>query len=105
MFLPSLAVGGDGVISVAAHLCGDRMRTMMEAFDRGDVAQAASIHQELSPLFAALFATTSPIPVKWAMRELGFRVGSCRSPLGEMPEGLKTTLRALMMPYAPALAS
>ena len=105
VFLPSLAVGGDGVISVAAHVCGDRMRAMMEAFDHGDVTQAAAIHQELSPLFAALFATTSPIPVKWAMGQLGFKVGGCRSPLGEMPEALKSTLLALMMPYAPALAS
>lgn len=102
LFLPSLALGGDGVISVAAHVCGPQLRTMMEAFDRGDVVRAGELHRELSPLFAALFATTSPIPVKWAMGRFGFSVGDCRSPLGGMPEALKETLEALIAPYRPA---
>ncbi len=41
--------------------------------------------RSLLPLIDALFATTSPIPVKWAMRQLGFRVGECRLPLDAMP--------------------
>jgi 4-hydroxy-tetrahydrodipicolinate synthase len=102
MFLPSLALGGNGVISVAAHVCGPQLRSMMEAYDRGDVARAAHIHRDLSPLFAALFATTSPIPVKWAMSQFGFDVGECRSPLGAMPEALKETLRPLIAPHKPA---
>lgn len=99
LFLPSLAVGADGVVSVAAHLCGKELREMMLAYDGGDVAAAAAIHCDLSPLFAALFTVTSPIPIKWAMRELGFAVGECRSPLGAMPESLMATLRPLIAPY------
>ena len=99
LFLPSLAVGADGVISVAAHVCGPELREMMEAHFNGDVARAAEIHLQLSELFAALFATTSPIPVKWAMRQLGFAVGECRSPLGIMPETLERTLRPLIARY------
>jgi 4-hydroxy-tetrahydrodipicolinate synthase len=102
MFLPSLALGGNGVISVAAHVCAPQLRAMMEAYDGGDVARAAQIHRSLSPLFAALFATTSPIPVKWAMGEFGFEVGECRSPLGVMPQPLKQLLRPLIAPHKPA---
>jgi 4-hydroxy-tetrahydrodipicolinate synthase len=104
LYLPSLALGGDGLISVAAHLVAPRYKAMRDAFVAGHVAQAAAIHCELSPLVAALFTTTSPIPVKWAMREYGFAVGPCRSPLGAMPEALMEPLRALIAPYHPASA-
>ena len=99
LFLPSLAVGGDGLISVAAHLCAREYRELHAAFVAGNVARAAELHLELSPLVAALFATTSPIPVKWAMAELGFAVGPCRSPLGAMPGDLAARLRPLLAPY------
>jgi 4-hydroxy-tetrahydrodipicolinate synthase len=98
-FLPSLAIGGDGLVGVATHLCGRELRELYEAHAKGDVARAAALHLELSPLFAALFATTSPIPVKWAMRELGFAVGEPRSPLGAMPETLQATLRPMLAKY------
>ncbi len=75
MFLPSLAVGGYGLISVAGHLVSRELKAMAEAFDGGDVDTAGRIHRDLAPLVAALFKTTSPIPVKWAMGRYGFRVG------------------------------
>lgn len=99
LFLPSLALGGDGLISVAAHLCAREYRELHAAFVAGDVARAAALHLALSPLVAALFATTSPIPVKWAMRELGFAVGECRSPLGAMPGELASRLRPMLDAY------
>ena len=98
-FLPTLALGGYGVVSVAGHICSRELRAMADAFDAGDVATAGRIHRELSALFVALFAITSPIPVKWAMNELGFAAGECRSPLGAMPAELKTTLGALIAPF------
>ena len=101
MFLPSLAVGGYGLISVAGHLVGRELRAMAEAFDGGDVDTAARIHRDLAPLIAALFATTNPIPVKWAMSSYGFAVGPCRSPLGAMPDALAAALEPLIAPYKP----
>jgi 4-hydroxy-tetrahydrodipicolinate synthase len=101
IFLPSLALGGYGLISVAGHLASRELRAMADAFDAGDVDTAAHIHRDLSPLIAALFATTNPIPVKWAMGTYGFDVGPCRLPLGEMPAALKTTLEPLIAPYRP----
>ncbi|HZO94812.1 MAG TPA: 4-hydroxy-tetrahydrodipicolinate synthase [Candidatus Baltobacteraceae bacterium] len=101
IFLPSLAIGGYGLISVAGHLVGRELRAMAEAFDAGDVDTAARIHRDLSPLVSALFQTTNPIPVKWVMSALGFKTGACRSPLGAMPEALKATLEPLIAPYRP----
>jgi 4-hydroxy-tetrahydrodipicolinate synthase len=98
-FLPALALGAYGVVSVAAHVAGPRLRAMVDAFDHGNMVAAGAIHRELQPLFTALFATTSPIPVKWAMNQLGFAAGACRSPLGAMPEPLAQTLEALIVPY------
>jgi 4-hydroxy-tetrahydrodipicolinate synthase len=99
LFLPSLALGGDGLISVAAHLCARELRELVTAYRAGDTARAARIHLELSPLVAALFATTSPIPVKWALGELGFALGPCRSPLGAMPADVAARLRPLLEPF------
>lgn len=99
MFLPYLAIGGDGLIGVASHLCAPQFKQMMEAYDGGDVARAGKIHRELAPLFSALFATTNPIPVKWAMAQLGWDVGTCRSPLGMMPDDLKPRLGGLLEAY------
>lgn len=104
-FLPSLILGGYGLVSVAAHICGPSLRAMVEAFDRGDNARAGQLHRELQPLFSALFATTSPIPVKWAMNRFGFKAGDCRSPLGAMPPELAATLEPLIAAHKPMLAA
>ena len=101
IFLPALAVGGYGVISVAGHLCSRELRAMADAFDGGDVDTAARIHRDLAPLIEALFRISNPIPVKWAMGSYGFRVGPCRSPMGPMPDALKTVLEPLIAPYRP----
>jgi 4-hydroxy-tetrahydrodipicolinate synthase len=101
MYLPSLAIGGHGLISVAGHLCGRELRAMADAFDAGDVDTAGKIHRDLWPLLSALFATTNPIPVKWAMSTYGFDTGPCRLPLGAMPDPLKATLEPLIAPYRP----
>jgi 4-hydroxy-tetrahydrodipicolinate synthase len=99
LFLPALALGADGLIGVASHLCAREFRALLEAYQSGDVTRAAAIHRDLAPLFATLFAITSPIPVKWAMNKLGFACGPCRSPLGVMPEALAATLEPMLAPY------
>jgi 4-hydroxy-tetrahydrodipicolinate synthase len=101
MFLPTLSLGGYGLISVAGHLCSRELRAMAEAFDDGDVDTAARVNRDLAPLIEGLFTVSNPIPVKWAMGTYGFRVGPCRSPLGPMPAGLDATLEPLIAPYRP----
>ncbi len=101
IYLPSLSLGGYGLISVIGHLASRELRAMADAFDAGDVDTASRIHRDLAPLNGALFATTNPIPVKWAMGRYGFAVGPCRSPLGAMPDDLAARLEPLIAPYRP----
>lgn len=89
--LPLLAVGGHGVISVASHVAGNEMQTMIRAFDEGRHKDAAEIHQALLPLIRELFASPSPVPVKYAMSKIGFHVDQVRLPLTEMSEQEKAS--------------
>ncbi len=99
--LPLLAVGGQGVISVASHVAGPLIQQMVQAFQLGQVSTASELHLRLFPLFKALFTMTNPIPVKAALRLQGWAVGSPRSPLCEItPEAeaiLKTVLSDLAL--------
>lgn len=105
LFLPCLAMGADGVVGVASHLCSPQYRAMMDAYRAGRVEEAARTHLSLLPLMQALFATTNPIAVKWAMRELGFKAGECRLPLDTIPDAVADRLRPLLQPYRePALS-
>lgn len=105
LFLPCLALGADGVVGVASHLCSPQYRAMFDAYHSGNVAEAARIHGSLLPLIQALFATTNPIAVKWAMRELGFQTGECRLPLDTIPDAVAQRLRPLLEVYRePALS-
>ena len=81
--LPMLAVGAYGVVSVAGHLVGNEIKRMIDSYINGDVHQAQMIHQQLFPLFKAIFVTTNPIPVKKALSLLGLPSGELRLPLVE----------------------
>ncbi len=88
--LPILALGGGGVISVAANVEPARMVRMYEAFRAGDWTTALELHYELSPLFRALFIETNPIPVKTAVGLRGMAAGPVRLPLAELdPEKIE----------------
>jgi 4-hydroxy-tetrahydrodipicolinate synthase len=100
LFLPCLAMGADGLIGVTTHLCSPQFRRMLDAYRAGRVAEAAAIHRGLLPLFDAIFATTNPIAVKWAMNEAGFDAGACRLPLDDLPAGLAERVRPLVEHYA-----
>jgi 4-hydroxy-tetrahydrodipicolinate synthase len=82
--LPILALGGYGVVSVASHLVGRQITTMIETAVDGSLDKATEVHKRLSSLFAALFATTSPIPLKYALAAVGFSCGGLRLPLLEI---------------------
>src|SRR5918912_660185 len=79
--LTTLALGGHGVVSVAAHLTGRQISDLIASFVRGDTARAAELHHTLMPFVDALFVTTSPIPLKYALNKAGLRVGNPRLPL------------------------
>jgi 4-hydroxy-tetrahydrodipicolinate synthase len=79
--LTILALGGYGVVSVAAHLVGTQIAQLIAAYNAGDTARAAEIHHRLMPLVDALFVTSSPIPLKYALNKIGMPVGPTRLPL------------------------
>ncbi|PSR21740.1 MAG: 4-hydroxy-tetrahydrodipicolinate synthase [Sulfobacillus acidophilus] len=81
LFYPSLAIGAQGIVSVAAHLVGPLMVRLAEAYQRGRVDEARALHQSLLPLVRELFSWPNPIPVKWAVNRLGFAAGPLRLPL------------------------
>ncbi|MFQ5925205.1 MAG: 4-hydroxy-tetrahydrodipicolinate synthase [Dehalococcoidia bacterium] len=97
--LPILALGGYGVVSVASHLVGAQIRGMMEKFLAGKASQAAEIHHSLLPLINALFVVSNPIPVKYALNHLGFRVGKPRLPLTEPDEKSAALIEATLKNY------
>ncbi|MCH8919944.1 MAG: 4-hydroxy-tetrahydrodipicolinate synthase [Chloroflexi bacterium] len=87
MTLPILAVGGYGVIAVVSHLAGDQMHQIIDDYLAGRTADAARGHRRLLPLMQILMtAASNPAPVKYALNQVGFRVGAPRLPLVE-PEG------------------
>lgn len=76
-----VAAGGVGVVSVASHLVGPQIKTMIDALLAGDEPHARKIDAALSPLFAALFVEPNPMPVKAAMNRWWEPVGEPRLPL------------------------
>jgi 4-hydroxy-tetrahydrodipicolinate synthase len=80
---PILALGGDGVISVASHIAGRQMKLMTKAAEEGNWSEALALHNQLMPLFKGLFKTTNPILVKAALKLIGFDAGGLRIPLIE----------------------
>ncbi|HEX2988539.1 MAG TPA: 4-hydroxy-tetrahydrodipicolinate synthase [Chloroflexota bacterium] len=79
--LPILSMGGYGIVSVASHLVGKQIQKMISQFLAGDVASAARMHRDMLPLVNALFVITSPIPLKYALKKVGFDAGPLRLPL------------------------
>jgi len=83
MTLPMLALGCSGIISVAAHIIGDEMKAMVNAWFDGDTALATKWHLELFPIFKGIFVTSNPVPIKALMNMIGIKAGGVRLPLVE----------------------
>lgn len=94
--LPTLSIGGVGVVSVAAHIIGNEMQQMIQAFFSGIVTEAAKWHQKLLPIMKGLFAAPSPAPVKTALQLKGLNVGSVRLPLVPLTEKERNKLAELL---------
>jgi len=94
--LPTLSIGGVGVVSVAAHIIGNEMQQMIQAFFTGNVTEAAKWHQKLLPIMKGLFAAPSPAPVKTALQLKGLNVGSVRLPLVPLTEKERNELAELL---------
>lgn len=94
--LPAMSVGAYGVISVASHVIGDKMKQMITSFLEGRVLESAKLHQEMLPVFTGLFLYPNPVAVKYALNELGISVGSVRLPLVPPTEEEARFIRSLL---------
>jgi 4-hydroxy-tetrahydrodipicolinate synthase len=81
MTLPVVALGGQGVISVASNVAPAAVSDMVKALLSGDFDRGRELHYELLPLFRALFVETNPIPVKTAASLLGLCSDEMRLPM------------------------
>jgi 4-hydroxy-tetrahydrodipicolinate synthase len=90
--------GARGVISVTANVVPKEMVQLCAAAARGDRAATMRIDSSLAALHAALFLEPNPIPVKWALSELGLIGPGIRLPLTPLSESLHATVRAALEP-------
>jgi 4-hydroxy-tetrahydrodipicolinate synthase len=94
--LPLLALGGKGVVSVAANIVPADTAAVVKAWEDGDVAQAQKNFMKILPLCKAMFYETNPIPVKTSLALMGKITGGFRLPLCEMaPANLEKLKKAL----------
>jgi 4-hydroxy-tetrahydrodipicolinate synthase len=94
--LAYLAQGGHGCISVTANVAPRLCAEMQGAWAKGDVKTAMRLNERLMPLHEALFAETSPAPVKFAASLLGKSSEACRLPLAELLPETKERVRREM---------
>ena len=94
--VPVMSLGGQGVISVLSNVRPKETIAMCEAALDGDFDTASDLQCKLLPLIDALFCEVNPIPVKEAMKLIGYDCGNCRLPLCKMTDGNLLRLRAAL---------
>ena len=91
--LAVILLGGHGVISVTANVAPKAMHQMCAAALVGDVKKARELNLQLLPLHQRLFVEANPIPVKWALAEMGMIQNGLRLPLSPMSDKFQGTVR------------
>lgn len=91
--LPFMAVGANGVVSVASNVIPREVSQMVNAFAAGKIAEAQKLHAKYYPLFKDLFIETNPVPVKAALAMMGMMEEEYRLPLVPMDAKNKELLR------------
>ncbi len=96
---PILGLGGYGVIGVITHLVGKQYKQMMDDFFAGRIAESARLHRSFIPLVNSMFMIGSPMPIKYALNYLGFRVGKPRLPLVVPDEKTRAVIEQTLQSY------
>jgi 4-hydroxy-tetrahydrodipicolinate synthase len=97
--LPTLASGGDGVISVVGNVAPGDLAGLVDAFFRGDLAAAQQAQVKFSPLVKAMFCETNPLPVKHALFRMGRIAPELRLPLVPVSEAGAAKVDAALRAY------
>ena len=98
MIVPSMALGAKGIISVLSNVLPVETQIMAKTALNGDFDTAAAMQIELQPLIELLFCEVNPIPVKEAMKIIGFDCGGCRLPLSAMSRENRRKLEKVLLP-------
>lgn len=91
--LPVLALGGKGVITVLGNIAPAAVQGITDKFMSGDIEGSRNLQLGLLPLVRAIFADVNPMPVKAALRMMGFDMGACRMPLIDIEPELEARLK------------
>ena len=94
--LPFMAVGAQGVISVASNVIPREVAAMVNAFATGNVKKAAQLHAKFYPVFKDLFIETNPVPVKAALAMRGEMAEEYRLPLVPLAAANRAKLKATL---------
>lgn len=97
--LPVLSLGGKGVISVMANIIPQDTHDMVMKFLQGDSRGSMKLQLQTLNLIKALFTEVNPIPIKAAVKLMGFEAGQCRMPLTELSDSNLELLRTEMKAY------
>ncbi len=90
--LPMMALGARGVVSVASHIFGSEMKSMIRNYKSGEFLAALNMHKKLYPAFRKLFMAPNPVPVKAALAHLNIIEDYVRRPLVELTSEQKKEL-------------
>ena len=99
IIVPTLSLGGSGVISVVSNIAPRQTRDIVAKFLEGDIKGSLDIQLKLLPVINALFCEVNPIPVKKALNLMGYNVGSMRMPLTEIEPANADKLAKAMTDY------
>jgi len=105
IFLPLLAVGATGVVSVASNLFPRAMVAIQNAMDAGRLSEAREIHQRFYPLFRDLFIEANPVPIKYAMSRLKWCEPAVRLPLAALTQASADKVDTAMAKCGVAIGS
>lgn len=95
--LPTLALGGKGVISVVSNIVPDKMSRMCRSFRDGDLTAAQDLHYEMAPLCRAMFLETNPCPAKTSLGMMGRIKTELRLPLVRMQPNTEAKLKDILV--------
>tara|TARA_B100000029_G_C17602062_1_gene966166 strand:- start:3669 stop:4577 length:909 start_codon:yes stop_codon:yes gene_type:complete len=94
-----ISMGGYGVISVSAHFIGNQIQKMIQNILEGDLRVASAEHLNQLPISKQLFVIANPIPVKYCLNKIGFRVGDPRLPLTPPDDAISQLLDEMISRY------
>ena len=97
--LPMLALGALGVISVLSNIMPAESHRLCELWQKGEIEEARKLALRLTKINKAIFSDVNPIPIKTALRLMGYDVGQCRMPLCDMSEEGTLELKDCMKSY------